>query len=336
MSGGGAATTRGADQDRHLPISLVLGLGTILVAEALLFVDVSARSWAVLPNGELVPPRGQLHSLGRWVAVNMTPICWVGWLVTLDGLLALHGRRGGGSLGVIGSPVRVRPRRFVLCFLAGIPLWLTFDWINFAFIGAWEYHGLPDDLMHRYLGYFFAFGAISPAMFLTAELYQRLGLRRVRARALSIAPPALIIFVGLGLALTAFPVVVRHPIGTLTLWVGWFFLLDPINHWLGAPSILGDWQAGRWGRTLALLAAGATCGLLWEFWNYWAAAKWTYHLPFLGPLEDYRYFEMPLIGLLGFPTFAIECWVMFQTVVLLCQRLGFRFPETLPDNAALL
>ena len=95
-------------------------------------------------------------------------------------------------------------------------------------------------------------------------------------------------------------------------------------------------MAGHWGRTLALLTAGATCGFLWEFWNYWAVAKWTYHLPFLGPLEDYRYFEMPLIGLLGFPPFAIEFWVMFQTVVLLCQRLGLRFSEPLPDNAALL
>jgi hypothetical protein len=55
-------------------------------------------------------------------------------------------------------------------------------------------------------------------------------------------------------------------------------------------------------------------GLLWEFWNYAAVAKWTYNLPFLGPLERLRYFEMPLPGLLGFPPFAIECWAAFQTI----------------------
>lgn len=106
---------------------------------------------------------------------------------------------------------------------------------------------------------------------------------------------------------------------TLTLFLAWIFLLDPLNRRLGAPSIFGDWERGHWKRehwkrTLALAAAGAVCGVLWETWNYWAAAKWTYDLPFLGPLETLRLFEMPLAGFSGFPPFAVECWVMFQTL----------------------
>jgi len=63
--------------------------------------------------------------------------------------------------------------------------------------------------------------------------------------------------------------------GEGTLWLAWSFFLDPTNRRVGAPSLLADWAAGKWGRTLALMAAGATCGFLWEFWNCWAAAKWT-------------------------------------------------------------
>ena len=37
-------------------------------------------------------------------------------------------------------------------------------------------------------------------------------------------------------------------------------------------------------------------------------------LPFLGAAERYRYFEMPLVGLLGFIPFGIECWVMWQLI----------------------
>ena len=83
---------------------------------------------------------------------------------------------------------------------------------------------------------------------------------------------------------------------------------------------------------MALLAAGFICGLLWEFWNYWATAKWTYELAFLGPLEDIRYFEMPVAGLLGFPPFALECWVMFQTTIALIGRFGLVKAEPLPDE----
>jgi hypothetical protein len=102
------------------------------------------------------------------------------------------------------------------------------------------------------------------------------------------------------------------PVINYILWTSLVFLLDPINYWLGRPSMFRDWERGWYGRTLAAFAGGLFCGFLWEFWNYWALTKWTYHLPFLGSAEQYRYFEMPLPGLLGFIPFGIECWIMWQ------------------------
>ncbi len=51
------------------------------------------------------------------------------------------------------------------------------------------------------------------------------------------------------------------------------------------------------------------CGVLWEFWNYWAGTKWIYAVPILG---DIRLFEMPVPGFLGFPPFCLECYVLYQ------------------------
>ncbi len=51
--------------------------------------------------------------------------------------------------------------------------------------------------------------------------------------------------------------------------------------------------------------------MLWEFWNYWAATKWTYTVPYLG---DVKIFEMPILGYLGFPPFALECYAMYHAV----------------------
>jgi len=73
------------------------------------------------------------------------------------------------------------------------------------------------------------------------------------------------------------------------------------------------------------------CGLMWEFWNYWAMAKWTYNLPFLGSLESISYFEMPAIGFLGFLPFALECWAMVQSILWMAHKLGLRRIEPLPS-----
>ena len=57
-----------------------------------------------------------------------------------------------------------------------------------------------------------------------------------------------------------------------------------------------------------MLAAGWVCGIFWEFWNFWAEARWIYIFPIF---QDWKLFAMPLPGFLGFPPFAVECFVLF-------------------------
>jgi hypothetical protein len=53
------------------------------------------------------------------------------------------------------------------------------------------------------------------------------------------------------------------------------------------------------------------CGGLWEFWNFWASAKWIYTVPWVG---EVKLFEMPVLGFFGFPPFAEECYVIAQSL----------------------
>jgi hypothetical protein len=95
------------------------------------------------------------------------------------------------------------------------------------------------------------------------------------------------------------------------VWLGFIFLLDPINARLGGTSLFADWHAGRFDRTVNLALGGVLCGVLWEFWNYWAHAKWHYTVPIM---ENLKIFEMPVPGYLGFPPFALECFTMYELV----------------------
>jgi predicted flap endonuclease-1-like 5' DNA nuclease len=69
-----------------------------------------------------------------------------------------------------------------------------------------------------------------------------------------------------------------------------------------------------------LLIAGGICGILWEFWNFWATTKWIYTVPFL---EELKLFEMPLVGFLGFPPFTVECYVMYNFISLFRHQRGW-------------
>jgi len=93
------------------------------------------------------------------------------------------------------------------------------------------------------------------------------------------------------------------------VWIGPILLLDPLLERRGLGSLSLELAAGDRRRTSSLLLAGLTCGFLWELWNYWAGAKWVYTVPFFG---GWRVFEMPLLGFLGFPPFALECWILYH------------------------
>ena len=102
------------------------------------------------------------------------------------------------------------------------------------------------------------------------------------------------------------------------VWLGFIFLLDPVNAHLGGESLWRDWRAGRRDRLINLILSGFLCGVLWEFWNFWSRAKWHYTVPIM---EDLKIFEMPVPGYLGFPAFAFECFTMYVFVRALAWRL---------------
>jgi hypothetical protein len=249
-----------------------------------------------------------------------TPIAWSGYILFVDALV--WKRRGTSWLN------DSRPELLFLA-LASVPLWIVFELYNKYFLHNWYYIGLPEWLPLRYVGYAWAFATISIAIFQTGELIgsvRREGRRepdttgRVRlpgttgAGTTAVAEPwtrGTTISVAAGAAMLLLPIVYPSPYLAAPVWLGFIFLLDPINAHAGSESILGDLRAGRRDRLFNLLAAGLLCGLIWEFWNYWAGSKWIYNVPIL---PEIKLFEMPILGYGGFPPFAVECFVMYVAV----------------------
>ncbi|MDB5322794.1 MAG: hypothetical protein JWN40_4425, partial [Phycisphaerales bacterium] len=288
----------------------------------------SAERLSIAHTGDM------LGHASSWVADNMTALVWVSYLIFLEGLLTL---RNGAS------PVRRRPNHFLLLCLASVFIWGVFDMINFNLgMRAWIYigmpgtPGIPGDFYDRAFGYLLAFATVVPGMMLSGQVLLDLKLfdwARSTGRD-GFRMPHWGLWASLigGATMLACVILIATPVTNYVLWTSLVFLLDPINYWLGRPSMFRDWERGWYGRTLAAFAGGLICGFLWEFWNYWALTKWTYHLPFLGGAEQYRYFEMPLPGLLGFIPFGIECWIMWQMIRIPLDGLA----EPLPGDRDLI
>jgi hypothetical protein len=262
-----------------------LGLGIVAAAEAALF--------------------GGSTLVGHW----FTPIVWTGYVLLIDALVA----RLTGSSYLTGHRDELA---FVL--LASIASWWLFEWYNAPrfwrggtdAVGLWwQYHGLEPNLFLRRVGYDWSFATIFPAMFLTAAAFRAALFRRARVRPRRLSPGAARTAVAVGIATVVLPLVAVSPWLVPLVWTGWILVLEPLNARAGRPSWLADLAGGDASRLLALLASGLVCGVLWELWNFWALTRWTYTVPFLGHV---KIFEMPVLGYLGFPPFALECYAMYH------------------------
>jgi hypothetical protein len=255
----------------------------------------------------IIAAEAALFAGNRFVGEWFTPIVWTGFVLFVDALV----------LRVRGRSLLVTERlELVVVAVASIACWWLFELYNAPRFWSsdlelwWHYHNLEPNPYLRRVGYDWAFATIFPAMFLTAELFLRAApFRRLENRpAVKLSRPWMFVLIVVGVVTAALPLLVVSEWLVPLVWLSFVFLLDPLNALRGWPSVTGDLARGDWRRLAALLASGGVCGVLWEFWNYWAATKWTYTVPYLGGV---KVFEMPVLGYLGFPPFAVECWVMY-------------------------
>jgi hypothetical protein len=270
------------------PLYGYLGLAVIVAAEAALF--------AGLP----------------FVRMFMTPLAWTGYIAAVDA--AVYSLSGD-------SLARRRRGAFLAVIAVSTPFWLIFEAYNLR-LHNWTYINLPASSGVRYFGYAWAFSTIWPGMLETAYLLRAAGLWRRRGARLCFSRPVRRFFIVLGAAMLAIPLLVPRALAAYLfglVWLGFIFLLDPLNSRLSAASLLDDLEHGRRDRLYSLLLGGAICGILWEFWNYWADTKWVYIFPMF---QNLKIFEMPVPGYLGFPPFAVEYFCMYVLVAALAQRIG--------------
>ena len=261
-----------------------IGLAIIVASEALLFAGV------------------------KWVHTFFTPLVWTGYILFMDAIVFRIKKKSWITGGC---------RTFLLMTLLSAVFWYIFEFFN-LFLKNWGYVGLPS-LPITIIGMTWAFATIGPGMFETSDFLASLGAFKPRKRASGIPErlPKGVLYILIITGATCLISIFITPANiarylAACLWLGFILLLDPINYLKGRKSILRQLQSGDWQNFLCLFFGGLICGFLWEFWNYWAATKWVYDLPFpAGP----RIFEMPLLGFLGFPALALEYYALYSFVL---------------------
>ena len=227
------------------------------------------------------------------------PIAWWSYIFIVDGVVF---RRTDRSL------IWDHGRRFWLMACWSAMIWLIFEAFNLR-LDNWWYHNVPPGRMIRWTGTLISFATVVPLLAETERLLKSFRLfDRAPTLRMIVTPRRLLAAQTAGavmlLACLLFP---RYAFPLV--WGGVVLLIEPINYRTGAPSLLREWEKGSLGRTYRLLMAGVIAGLLWELWNFWAVARWSYTVPFVG---DWKLFEMPVLGFLGFPPFALEAFALYH------------------------
>ena len=93
------------------------------------------------------------------------------------------------------------------------------------------------------------------------------------------------------------------------MWLSLFFILEPINIWLGHRSLAERTQTGDWRPVVAVWLGTLICGFFWEMWNWHSYPNWIYTVPWG---DFWHIFEMPLLGYGGYLPFGMELFALFH------------------------
>jgi hypothetical protein len=225
---------------------------------------------------------------------------WSGYILAAD---AVVWARAGRSL-LHGGGWRI-----AAMFALSAPLWWAFEvanWRleNWRYVGT-EVYGGQAHLLLKTISFVF----VLPALAESRDL--------LRAFVRFPSPPALPLpswtspaLVAVGLACV--PLLYLFPDQAYPLvWVAPLLVLDGVADLRGRPNVFALLRAGRAAPVLLIAVAGLGTGLLWELWNWGAVPHWEYRIPYVGVLPV---FEMPILGYLGYPPFALLADAFWRTV----------------------
>ena len=226
---------------------------------------------------------------------------WLGYCLAIDGLVFW---RSGTSM------LTRSPRKYVGLFLVSAPVWWIFEVLNVR-TQNWTYVGAETFSPIEYAFWTtLSFTTVIPAVFGSAEFFASSGfVKRIgRGPAIGNDRRTTLFFFLLGwgmlVALWAWPRIF-FPF----IWLSLYFILEPVNVWLGNRS-LADWtRKGDWRPVISLWLGVLLTAFFWEMWNYYSFPKWIYHVPWGGWLHI---FEMPLLGYGGYLPFALELYALYH------------------------
>ncbi len=228
---------------------------------------------------------------------------WVGYCLTVDALVYL---RKGSSL------LTRSWRKYAGLFLISAPVWWLFEIINLR-LNNWHYHGGELFTPLQFSAWAtLSFTTVIPAVFGSAELIGSFDFIKKLGRGPVIRPnrPNTRVFFISGLVL--FTVMLIWPQYFFPfVWLSLYFILEPINIWLGNRN-LGRWtEKGDWRPVVTLWLGVLMTAFFWEMWNYFSYPKWIYHLPWG---QFWHVFEMPFLGYGGYLPFSLELYAVYHLV----------------------
>jgi hypothetical protein len=250
----------------------------------------------------------------RGVEPAATWLYHAAWYPTIVLMAALVARREGTD------PFTAHPVHALSVFAWSAVFWFFFELLNWR-LANWYYVNVPAGRLERWVGISLAFATVLPAIFLAARALEAWGVARsVRTTPMRVTSTGLRFTAVAGVVFLVLPLVWPRYFFPL-VWGATTLLAEPALYrreprW----SLIADLERGDAGRIVRLLLGGAAIGLLWELYNSFARSRWIYTVP---GLEGLKLFEMPLLGFVGFPVFALECWSVFH--LLAC--FGISTPE---------
>ena len=238
-----------------------------------------------------------------WIAQPFYAYGWWGYIFMLDGLVAI---KRSSSL------FTCRRKHVFPIALWSISFWFFFELLNLRYQN-WYYVGVfnvdtPQGMAVSGLFVLLCFSTVFIGIFQTYEAITAFkffkgwkGAPRKYPAWVSYAVQLL------GVIMVTLSLVFPHYLAPL-VWGSFTFIVDPWNYRRGARSILRDLEKGDYGLFARIFIVGFICGLVWESLNFFAPQKWIYTVR---GLENFKLFEMPLLGFFGFPALAFDAFAAY-------------------------